>query len=185
MESVSLHITPSRFDPKAVRPLKVNLLTIPRATDTTAQFEFSRTLEDVERVKELTRKLLNRIATQEEIDEYLDDPKGALNRSDLERIKYDIHLLGELLHLTLNESTIPSIPDVAYFTELLEDVDAIRNTRYAIQDLPLTPSQPLNNTSKFNDIEFILYYILQMYLANNGGLSYANGELYMNDNDLL
>ena len=58
-----------------------------------------RTQEDVDRVKYLRSVLLAQTNTEEELLEYKEDMKGALNYSDLERIEYNLSILDMLLDL--------------------------------------------------------------------------------------
>lgn len=142
---------------------------------------YDRTEQDVARVKYLTKQYLNGSITQAEKVEYADDLKGALNRSDLERIINNIELLNEVLELSLDVPTIPPHypADTDFYEDLLDCVATIRAS-YAIHaDTPQTPSQPLNLYTKWNDIEKILFDIYD--ILNTQFVYYSIDEIYCGD----
>lgn len=138
-----------------------------------------RTLTDVERVKELFNKGYQYMSASERA-EWLGGMKGALNKSDLERIENNIQLLSDVLELDLDTcyGDIPNIPTTEYFSNLLDNVEAIRNG-YAIYDTtPLTPVK-MNTYTEVNAVEQILfdvYTILRSNFYNYTGELYA-GEV--------
>jgi hypothetical protein len=139
----------------------------------------NRTKQDVNHVKELNYKLIHGTMTQDEKAEWLTDLKGALNLSDLRRIKNNIELLNIVLELNLTISAIPEIPDENYYSELLTNVQSIYNTNIHYRATPRTPQQPLNLYTKWNDIEKILedtYNVL-----NNNFFYYCGDDYYCGD----
>ena len=106
--------------------------------------------------------------------------KGALNRSDLERIESDIQVLSEKLYLGLKKNEISSdFPAESYFSRLKENVDKIREMKIVHSDTPNVPELPFNTYEKINDIERILldaYEILRLNFHH-----YAGEEIYAGD----
>ena len=64
---------------------------------------FDRTQADVDRINELLSKVRFSDLTLEEKAELLTDSKGALNTSDLERIKNNIDLMAEVMELRIRK----------------------------------------------------------------------------------
>ena len=106
--------------------------------------------------------------------------KGALNRSDLERIESDIQVLSEKLYLGLKKNEISSdFQTESYFSRLKENVDKTREMKIVHSDTPNVPELPFNTYEKINDIERILldaYEILQLNFHH-----YAGEEIYAGD----
>lgn len=106
--------------------------------------------------------------------------KGALNRSDLERIENDIQVLSEKLYLNLKKTTLSSdFPTESYFSELKENVDKIREMKIVHSSTPNSPDLPFNTYEKINDIERILLDAYEILLLNFH--HYAGGEIYAGD----
>lgn len=128
---------------------------------------YDRTQEDVDRIKEMNQRGFFNLSPNEQTL-WRTDMKGALNRSDLERIENDIQILSDTLelHLTTYVDNIPELPNVSYFTNLKNNVKAIRDTGFVHNDTPITPNQPLNYFTKINDIEKILYDIDHILESN-------------------
>lgn len=115
-----------------------------------------RTREDVELLKRLTETgYKNFSAEQKEL--WLSGMKGALNKSDLQRIENNCEVLSELLELGIQPvETVPDLPDEAYFHRLTEKVAVIREAYCVHADTPEVPVSPLNTYRKINDLERIL-----------------------------
>ena len=94
--------------------------------------------------------------------------KGALNESDLERIENNIHLLSEVLELGLitYDGSIPYIPNLSYWSNLILNVSTIRTSYSVHSDTPQVPDEPINRYEKVNDIEKILLDIYEIILTN-------------------
>ncbi len=138
-----------------------------------------RSQADVNRVLELLAKIKFETFTDDEKAEWLTDSKGALNTSDLLRIKNNIELLAEVLELDLTISNVPDIPKESYYTELLHNVAAIREAGITFSSTPTVPQAPLNTYDKWNDIEKILEDIYNVLMNN---FHYFCGEqLYAGD----
>ena len=119
---------------------------------------YDRTQADVDRVKEL-KDIGYFNMTNTEKAEWATDLKGALNQSDLIRIETDIHILSDVLELSLTtyEDNMPEIPDQTYYKHLRDCITAIRDAGYVKSTTPTTPNSPLNAYKKINDIEEILF----------------------------
>lgn len=158
-------------------------------------FEFERTQADVDRVKELNKKMTSGTATQEEIDEWGNDLIGALNLSDINRVSTQLNVLSELLGITIDLPVLSNdliiggtrysynmMPTDNYYRTLINDVDKFNLTNYAI-NTPDTPIQPLNIYTKWNDIEEILYIVLTQFLAVNSMYGYVGEDTRISDKD--
>ena len=126
---------------------------------------YDRTQADVDRVKEL-KDIGYFNMTNAEKTEWASDLKGALNRSDLERIENNIQILSDVLDLNLTTyaGNVPEIPDVTYYKNLHDNAHAIYEVGYVRTTTPDAPDNPYNRFDKINDIEKLLYdvhYILE------------------------
>lgn len=113
----------------------------------------------------------------------LTDSKGALNKSDLVRIKNNIELLSEVLELNLVTSPVPLIPGVSFYAEIIRNVTAIRNCHYIYTTTPAVPEAPLNTYQKWNAIEKILDDTYDILMSNFH--YYAGEQLYAGDSVAL
>ena len=127
---------------------------------------FNRRQSDIDHLLYLLSKMKFSEFTEDEKADWLSGEKGALNRTDLERIKNNIELLNEVLELPTTVPNIPDLPQVDFYNSILNDVQAIRNCNYKKNSTPRVPAQPLNTFSKWNDIEKILYDVYDV-LVNN------------------
>ena len=129
------------------------------------EFITDRTNADVEYVKELSAKYLAGTITEDELEEWSKNLKGALNLEDLKRNEFNLYCLSRMLDLGLttkynasNDSyNIPDLPRTTYFSELLANVTAVYNANERYETTPLVPSSPLNHFGKWNAIEQILH----------------------------
>lgn len=144
-----------------------------------------RTQEDVDRLKELRRKLLSGQYTEQDWEEYHYYSKGALNYSDLARIEGNLETLASLLRVNLYSMERDPIPRVPYFTNLLKNITIIRESPYCSDITPQVPSMPLNTYQKINDIEKILLDAYTVFTANAASEYYAGSELVMPRNTII
>lgn len=116
------------------------------------------------------------------------DLKGALNRSDLERIGENIYVILGMMGYDIDlESfsdilTPPEIPNVSYYNKLQYYLNVIVSSGYVFSTTPPIPARPYTVYHKWNDIEQILAdakFILDMALSAT--LFAGNGELYCNN----
>ena len=107
--------------------------------------------------------------------EYIAGLKGSLNTSDLLRIENNIQLLSDVLELNLTtyNGNIPGIPNVAYYDNLISNVEAIRSAYTTYDNTPATPSGPINEFSKINNIEQI---VTDVYKILNSNFHYYTGQ---------
>lgn len=136
---------------------------------------------DVDRANELREKGWNNMTADEWAD-YLAGLKGSLNRSDYLRIENNIKLLSDVLELNLTTyvDAVPKFPTETYYTNLISNVEAIR-AAYAIHgDTPATPSAPLTDYEKWNNVEKILADVYECLNANFH--YYCGSEIYAGDN---
>lgn len=128
---------------------------------------YDRTQADVDKVKQLNDiGYFNMTSAQQ--TEWLTDLKGALNESDLLRIENNVQILSDVLELDLTtyDGNIPEIPRTTYYTNLKNNVAAIRGTGYIHADTPTVPNNPYNSYQKINDIEKILFDIHEILSDN-------------------
>lgn len=144
-----------------------------------------RTLNDVNYVKELNSKFLDGTISEDEIEKWKSDLKGALNTSDLERIENNIKILSDVLELdlTTHVGNIPQFPDTAYFANLRNNVQAIRNSGYILPTTPQVPQSPLNIYWKWNDIETILMDVYGILTQNF--YMYCNDDVYCGEGNAI
>lgn len=147
-------------------------------------FIFDRTAQDVERIKLLNQRYILGIITEDELEEWYQDSKGALNRSDLVRNESNMEIMNMLFPVgaTATVDNITELPTDEYYAELLSNVQKFRNLPYATSSTPRVPTQPLNGYTKWNDIEKILYDIFNVWIKNNRARYFAGNEIYCGDN---
>lgn len=126
-----------------------------------------RTQSDVDRAKELLAKGWNNLSESERT-EWLNGLKGSFNTSDIERIENNVQLLSDVLELDLTTyyGNLPTYPDDNYFTNLLCNVQAIRNAYGVYSTTLLCPDSVINHFTKVNQIEQILSDVHDLLLAN-------------------
>ena len=134
-----------------------------------------RTQSDVQRVLELLNTKWSEFSAEDK-EKWLSGEKGAINRTDYERIQNNIQLLSDVLELDLVVSIVPPIPTQSFFDEILQNTDTIRGAYMIHADTPQTPVHPLNTYQKWNDIEKILDDVYGILLNNFN--YYCGNEIY-------
>ena len=136
--------------------------------------------QDIEHFRELVAKGWKGMTAAEQ-SEWLSGLKGALNRSDLERIESNIQLLSDVLELNLATYAegVPELPDETYYANLLRNVSAIREAYCIHVGTPRAPDEPMNTYEKVNDVEAILLDVYTI-LMNNFHY-YCGDEIYAGD----
>lgn len=126
-----------------------------------------RTQADVDEVLALKDIGWNRMSAEQKA-KWTSGMKGALNESDLNRIENNIHLLSDVLELSLvtHEGSIPYIPNASYWSNLLGNVKAIREAWSRHQSTPEVPTMPVNTYEQINNIEKILLDIYNILMSN-------------------
>lgn len=137
-----------------------------------------RSQSDVDRVLELLEKGWDNFSTGEKT-EWLAGMKGALNRSDMERIQNNIQLLSDVLELGLAIKAVPDHPNETFLSSIITNTEIIRNAYVIHTDTPETPSMPVNTYQKLNDIEKILEDVHGILLNNFH--YYCGTEVYAGD----
>ena len=148
-------------------------------------FIYDRTQADVDRAKELYNiGWANMTDAQKE--EWLGGLKGCLNTTDLSRIENNIFAISQLFGAALqtNKDSVPDIPGVAYFSQLLENIKVLRALGFIYLTTPETPREPINTYQKVNDIERILRDIYSVYIANTTSRKFC-GEVYAGEYGLI
>lgn len=149
-------------------------------------FVYDRTQEDVDRVKYLNKRYLERKITEEEIQEWntgIDGKlglKGALNLSDIKRNENNCKIIGALVSaaVTTKEWKYGSIPRISDYTRIRDNVQKIRDAWITLSDTPNVPKQPLNTYQKWNDIEQILHDVYYTYVRIKNSYYYCGNEMY-------
>ena len=150
------------------------------------EFVYDRSQIDVDRVKELNFKYLNRTITEEEKQEWntgIDGNaglKGAFTISDIKRIEYNCELIGELLavEVPVKSWKYGDIPRESDYRRILVNVQNIRDAYIVYSDTPQVPEQPLNSYQKWNDIERILHDVYTIYINIQNSYYYCGSEIY-------
>ena len=133
---------------------------------------FDRTQADVDRVKELTQKLINGTATDAEKTEWFGEMKGAYNASDLNRVGAAVEYLTETLYnMGYNVPTVPKddwtetdIPMQSQMGIYINNIQLLRDILPYVA--PDAPNAPENLTFvQANAIEEILYRLEQVLIA--------------------
>lgn len=101
--------------------------------------------------------------TPEEKTLWVQDHKGALNASDLNRIASNSVCLGKCLGLTISSQNfvVASIPTPDQFNTLSNNLTSVVNEtkKYTTEYIPIVPDLPFNDYIKINLIEEIQYII--------------------------
>lgn len=140
--------------------------------------------EDIQHIRELLHLGMAGM-NPEQLAEYMAGMKGALNKTDLERVENNIQIMLDVLEIEANSNVgnVPALPTEEYFEVLLSNVEAIRGAYCIHQTTPVTPSMPLNTWQKWNEVEQILYDVHEI-LCNN--FHYYCGEgLYLDEETAL
>ena len=137
-----------------------------------------RTQSDVKRVVELMEKQWQDFSDDEKA-EWNSGMKGALNTSDLERIRSNTQLISDVLDIGLDVPDVPELRNESYFAKVLENIEIIRSTYMVHSTTPATPEAPLNTYEKWNDIEKILEDVYEILLNNFH--YYCGSEIYAGD----
>ncbi len=144
-------------------------------------FVYDRSDEDILRVRELNNKYLNRTITAEEKEEWIAGIKGALNALDLQRIEWNVRLIGDFellkLHFEVKTWSHGDIPKVNDFVRILDNIQQIRDTGMVMPSTPQVPVQPLTIYQKWNDIEKTMCDVVLIYSRVVGSINYC-GEIY-------
>lgn len=93
--------------------------------------------------------------------------KGALNRSDMQRIQNNTKLLSDVLELNLTVADVPEHPNETFLTAVLHNTEIIRNAYMIHADTPETPQMPANTYQKMNDIEKYWMMCMAFYLITS------------------
>ena len=134
-----------------------------------------RSQSDVSRLLELLKKGWDDFAADEKT-EWTAGMKGALNRSDMQRIQNNTQLLSEVLELKLAVADAPDHPNEQFLTSVLANTEIIRNAYMIHSDTPETPQMPVNTYQKLNDIEKILNDVYSILMSNFN--YYCGTEIY-------
>nr|DAG70022.1 MAG TPA: hypothetical protein [Caudoviricetes sp.] len=124
-----------------------------------------RSQSDADRVLELLQKEWNNFNVDEK-KEWIAGMKGALNRSDMQRIQNNTKLLSDVLELNLTVADVPEHPNETFLSSIITNTEIIRNAYVIHTDTPETPSMPVNTYQKLNDIEKILDDVYGILLNN-------------------
>lgn len=143
------------------------------------EFIYDRTQTDVDRIKALSRKYTAGTISDEELAEWQDSSKGAINASDMNRNEENMQTIADMIAVgVLTKSwDYSGLPRVSDYTRLLENLAKIRAGYGIMSDTPPVPAQPLNTYQKWNDIEKILHDVHYVYVHVQEDMNYC-GEIY-------
>lgn len=122
-----------------------------------------RTDEDVEKVKEYDLIGYKNLTNDQRL-EWVNELKGSLNRSDLNRIENNIGYLAEQTLISLpimSRWAYEDIFDLSNANRILTNIQKLVS-RFSFRVQPQIPGAPLNSYQKINQIESLL---LRMYEA--------------------
>ena len=147
-------------------------------------FQFDRTNEDVEEVRNLAAIGYHNMTTAQKA-RWLSDLPGALNLSDMNRIEADIAAIATEIGVAhrARQWSKANKPRASDFQQIYDDVSLIRSSYTSQTDTPAMPGLPLNTWQKINAIERILHDVHITYLTNIGAQDYmrGDGELFAGD----
>lgn len=159
------------------------------------EFITDRTQADVDRIKEITRILLEEDYVDDDEAghlywEFLHDSKGALNFSDVRRIADNMNKIADYIKLPgyntlllyyedkvenpdgmVDPQDIDAfIPRVDFFNALHSNLICLhQNSHYLLPTTPKVPDRPFNTFEKLNAIEKILEDAYSIYEASING----------------
>lgn len=142
------------------------------------QIVTDRSQSDVDRVLELLQKGWDNFNVDEKT-EWISGMKGALNRSDMQRIQNNTKLLSDVLELNLTVADVPEHQNETFLISVINNTEVIRSAYMIHGDTPQTPSMPVNTYQKMNDIEKILDDVYGILLNNFN--YYCGSEIYAGD----
>lgn len=147
-----------------------------------------RTLVDVESVKNLAEAIKNGVATEEQVQEYLNvHQKGAYTYEDLNRVEAAVGYVanrlkefGYLSSIPVTQSwTVADKPNVSDFARYFGNVRTLRNAVTVWGSTPETPNDVAGfDYSKANALEQILVDVDQILTQISQAWFYS-GDLYL------
>lgn len=144
---------------------------------------FDRTQADVDRVKYLRDAVYSGYISEQEMNLYKQDLKGAINENDLRRIVGNMQAIAELLDISISTQTVPEIPKASWYETFRNDLSILLNNYMKHEDTPDIPDRPFNTYQKWNTIEKILWDIVDIYKSSEN--AHAGNELYANNNVII
>lgn len=140
-------------------------------------FVYDRTQADAERVKALAATGWDAMSAEER-SEWMAGMKGAFNKADIKRIENNCSIIAQLLNIPMltYKDNLPEFPTVKYFSDMLQNVSAIREAGTVNKNTPAVPDMPVNTWQKLNAVEQILHDVYMNYHSDFG--YYAGEELY-------
>lgn len=142
------------------------------------EFVYDRTAQDVEYVKELNQKYLNRTITEGEKEVWFGNLKGALNLSDINRVENNTRAIAKLANVLVNTKLWlqGEIPTESDYGRIRENVETLKESTIGLHDSPEIPERPFNTYQKWNDIEKILFDVYYFYQKSVG--YFCGSEIY-------
>ena len=145
---------------------------------------FDRTKSDTDRVKALTQKMAQGTAGEAEREEWFDNPKGACNAADLNRIEQWTAYLAEVLQgygygVTVHTRTwaMADFPTRSEIDRIRHNVDALQEGFYSLPDWR---EIVYNNTLDFGQANALEWDLQRLYvwLERMAGAFVYAGEVY-------
>ena len=149
-----------------------------------------RTLLDVQRVKDLRKKINEtkwESLTEAEKTEWINGMKGSIKASDLNRIENNLQIYSDMFNLGFTQKfdwTTGDFPTVADFTRIHSNTAIIRNSPYGRINTINIPQMPINTYSKINNIEKIIVDTFKNQYENEQAKPYC-GEIYCGEYGLV
>lgn len=116
---------------------------------------YDRTQADVDRQIELNTKGWFNMTAEEKAE--WAQGKGAINSSDIERVEHDIGYLASVFGYTFTiYDTAPYCIDEDYASNLIGNLEDLRDTGFIYPTTPQVPSKPFKSFETWNAVEKIL-----------------------------
>ena len=143
----------------------------------------SMTFEELENYSFEELLLLTAIYDRTQTDITNKTAKGYMNLSDLNRVESNIKTVADELAVPYVQKTwaIGETPQQADYLKIKTAVDAIKT---AFDVLQISPSRPFNTFTKWNELEYLLYYTDLIFNQNKEAQSYC-GEYYCGEYGIL
>lgn len=109
--------------------------------------------------------------------------KGLINYTDLNRLEENIKTVADEVAVGFVQKTwsVGQLPRVSDYARWKTAIDSIKS---AYDVLQTSPSRPFNTFTKWNELEYLLWYTDKIFTENNLAKSYC-GEFYCGEWGLI
>ena len=119
--------------------------------------------------------------TQADITNMTD--KAYMNLDDMNRLEENIKTVADELGVDFTQKVwiLEDLPTVSDYARWKTAIDSIKSTYDVLQT---APDRPFNTFTKWNQLEYLLWYTDKIFNANQQGQSYC-GEFYCGEWGLI